>query len=332
MARKQPQKYTRICKNCGKEYSGSYCMHCGKSVEDWFIESVKKSSGKHSGNTSKIGESQSTSNEIDSDNENNKTFKEWFLEQDLTSKILLVVIAFSFTALIIALPFAILQPNVKNQSILTTSEYVAVPDFTKMNDVDIQEWKKKNNMLYLDVKRVNDYSDSVPKGQVISQTPNSGTRMPKDQLFSVTIHISLGKKPAETKESTTDKDSKKDVETSSKPATSSGGSTSNSTSSSQRVPSEYTSAFRVAKEYLGFAPLSRQKLYEQLTEYENFSNDAAQYALNNLDVNYNVNALRSAREYLSYTDMSDDMLYDQLTSPYGDAFTHSEAQYAFNHL
>ena len=218
------------------------------------------------------------------------------------------------------------------------TRHVDVPDFVALSKSDVVTWKNKNDLDNLSIVVDEKYSDTIPKGQIISQNPPYGSQIDNHSYTNLYITVSAGKKQQSSKDSSDEKKKKEETTSSFSSSSSSSSSTSSSSSSSsttapsQRVPDEYTRAFRVAKEYTTYAPLSRQKLYEQLTEYENFSHSAAQYALDHLDINYNLNALKSAREYLSYTSMSDDMLYDQLTSPYGDAFTPSEAQYAISHL
>lgn len=79
--------------------------------------------------------------------------------------------------------------------------------------------------------------------------------------------------------------------------------------------------------------MSKQGIYDQLTsEYgEQFDEDAAKYAIDHLDANWNENALAKAKEYRKM-DMSSDAIHDQLTSDYGEKFTQEEADYAIQHL
>lgn len=100
------------------------------------------------------------------------------------------------------------------------------------------------------------------------------------------------------------------------------------------VPREYKNALRSAETYTKMSGFSYNGLYEQLTsEYgEAYSPEAAQYALDNLDVDWNEQALKSAKNYQEIMPMSDDGLFEQLTSEYGDGFTPEQAQYAIDHL
>nr|WP_280194587.1 Ltp family lipoprotein [Corynebacterium pyruviciproducens] len=100
------------------------------------------------------------------------------------------------------------------------------------------------------------------------------------------------------------------------------------------VPKDYKNALRSAKTYSDMMHMSKQGIYDQLTsEYaDQFSPEAAQYAVDNLKADYNKNALESARTYEDTMAMSPDAIYDQLISEYGDKFTAEEAQYAVDNL
>ena len=80
--------------------------------------------------------------------------------------------------------------------------------------------------------------------------------------------------------------------------------------------------------------MSKQGIYDQLTsEYgEQFSKEAAQYAVEHLKADWNANALAKAKDYQSQMSMSPDAIRDQLTSEYGEKFTQQEADYAIAHL
>jgi hypothetical protein len=80
--------------------------------------------------------------------------------------------------------------------------------------------------------------------------------------------------------------------------------------------------------------MSKQGIYDQLTsEYgEDFSADAAQYAIDNVQADWNQNALEKARIYQDDMAMSPNAIHDQLTSEYGEQFTQSEADYAIDNL
>jgi len=100
------------------------------------------------------------------------------------------------------------------------------------------------------------------------------------------------------------------------------------------VPTEYKSALRQAETYSDTMHMSKQGIYDQLvSEYGGqFTEEAAQYAIDNLDANWNENALKSAQNYQETMAMSPAAIYDQLISEYGEKFTAEEAQYAIDNL
>lgn len=100
----------------------------------------------------------------------------------------------------------------------------------------------------------------------------------------------------------------------------------------QEVPRENRNALRQAQRYVDMMAFSYQGLYDQLTsEYGGqFPAEAAQYAVDNVDVDWNDEAVESAQSYQDSIGMSDSALYDQLTSEYGGKFTPDQAQYAIN--
>ena len=80
--------------------------------------------------------------------------------------------------------------------------------------------------------------------------------------------------------------------------------------------------------------MSKQGIYDQLTSEagEKFTAEEAQYAVDNLKVDYNKAALKKAKTYQKTMAMSTDAIYDQLTSEAGEKFTAEEAQYAIDNL
>lgn len=80
--------------------------------------------------------------------------------------------------------------------------------------------------------------------------------------------------------------------------------------------------------------MSKQGIYDQLTsEYgDQFDVEAAQYAIDNLNVDYKENALKCGENYKKTMHMSKARIYDQLTSEYGEKFTTEQAQYAIDNL
>lgn len=100
------------------------------------------------------------------------------------------------------------------------------------------------------------------------------------------------------------------------------------------VPKEYRNALRSAETYSDMMHMSKQGIFDQLTsEYgDQFDAEAAQYAIDNLDANYNENALKCGENYKKTMYMSKQGIYDQLTSEYGEKFTPEEAQYAIDNI
>ncbi len=100
------------------------------------------------------------------------------------------------------------------------------------------------------------------------------------------------------------------------------------------IPMEYKSALKKADLYSSTMHMSKQGIYDQLTsEYgEKFSPEAAQYAINNVQADWNENALKKAETYQKTMSMSPAKIHDQLTSEYGEKFTQEEADYAIANL
>jgi hypothetical protein len=100
------------------------------------------------------------------------------------------------------------------------------------------------------------------------------------------------------------------------------------------VPAEYASALTKATTYSDLMHLSKAGLYEQLTsEYgEKFAPEAAQYAVDNVQADWNANALAKAKTYQEEMAMAPEAIRDQLSSEYGERFTPEEADYAIAHL
>lgn len=99
------------------------------------------------------------------------------------------------------------------------------------------------------------------------------------------------------------------------------------------VPQEYKSALAKAQTYSDMMHMSKQGIYEQLTsEADQFKPEAAQYAVDNLQADYNANALAKAKTYQKTMNMSPAAIKDQLTSDAGEKFTPEEAEYAVQHL
>ena len=101
----------------------------------------------------------------------------------------------------------------------------------------------------------------------------------------------------------------------------------------EAVPIEFRNALAQAERYNKSLHLSKQGLYEQLTsEYGSaFPADAAQYAVDNIDADWNENAVKRAESYNTSLHLSKKGLFEQLSSEHGAKFTEDEAQYALDH-
>ena len=101
-----------------------------------------------------------------------------------------------------------------------------------------------------------------------------------------------------------------------------------------KVPREYQNALESAKSYSNVMHMSKKGIYNQLISpyADKFPAEAAQYAVDNLQADYNANALAKAKEYQETMHMSSQAIRDQLTSEHGEKFTASEADYAIAHL
>lgn len=137
-----------------------------------------------------------------------------------------------------------------------------------------------------------EYSDTVAEGSLISQSKKADETVKEGD--TIELAFSIGKKP----------------------------------------PVEYMNALKKAESYSKNMNMSKNSIYHQLTsEYgENFSEDAAQFAIENLQADYKANALAKAESYSSNLHMSKQKIYKQLISEYGEKFTEEEAQYAIDTL
>jgi len=100
------------------------------------------------------------------------------------------------------------------------------------------------------------------------------------------------------------------------------------------VPAEYRSALTKAKTYADAMHMSKAGVYEQLvSEYgENFSAEAAQYAIDNVEADWKANAVAKANVYQDDMAMSPDAIREQLVSEYGEQFTAEEADHAIANM
>ncbi len=174
--------------------------------------------------------------------------------------------------------------------ICSEEEKIEIIDLSTMSANDIAKWAQDNGLTYKIGKA--DYSDTVARESLLSQSLTAGEKVCKGATLTVTF--SLGKEPTV----------------------------------------EQKNALIKAKSYSDNMHMSKARIYDQLTsEYgENFSAEAAQYAIDNLNADYKANALAKAKSYQDNMHMSKARIYDQLVSKYGEQFTAEEAQYAIDNL
>lgn len=104
-----------------------------------------------------------------------------------------------------------------------------------------------------------------------------------------------------------------------------------SESAEPEVSAEFRAALTAAENYVEFSPLSKEGLFRQLTsEFDKHSEEAAQYAVDTVEADWNEQALKAAEAYLEMG-MSPEAIRDQLTSD-ADKFTAEEADYAVANL
>ena len=95
---------------------------------------------------------------------------------------------------------------------------------------------------------------------------------------------------------------------------------------------EEKNALKKAETYSNSLHMSKQGIYNQLTSsVEGFTKEAAQYAIDNIEADWNKNALEKAKTYQTSMSMSSKAIYNQLISSV-EGFTKSEAQYAIDNL
>lgn len=91
----------------------------------------------------------------------------------------------------------------------------------------------------------------------------------------------------------------------------------------ESVPAEYSNALEKAKNYLKLMAFSYDGLFDQL-KYNQFSDDAVQYAVDNCGVDWDEQAGEKAQSYMELMAFSRDDLLDQLLH---DGFTQEQAEY-----
>ena len=101
------------------------------------------------------------------------------------------------------------------------------------------------------------------------------------------------------------------------------------------VSDDKDAALADARIFAEQSEMSKQGTYDLLTsEYiDHYSDDAAQYAIDNLDnVDWNANALSRAQSFAEGTTLSEQGVWEMLAGEYGAGFTSDEADYAMKNL
>lgn len=98
----------------------------------------------------------------------------------------------------------------------------------------------------------------------------------------------------------------------------------------ETVPAESHDALQAAEEYLAAQPLSKSNLYNQLRDEEGFSTDAASYAVDTVEADWNALALQVARQ-MHADGTSEEELLDALTKG-PEHFTRAQAEHALENL
>lgn len=96
----------------------------------------------------------------------------------------------------------------------------------------------------------------------------------------------------------------------------------------QRKATEYANVVNTAKNYLSFMAFSRKGLIDQLV-YEGYSQESAEYAVDNIGADWNQQCAKVAKNYLDYMSFSRDGLYQQLAY---EGFTDEQIQYGLSQV
>ncbi|MCC3289810.1 Ltp family lipoprotein [Arthrobacter sp. zg-Y1110] len=95
------------------------------------------------------------------------------------------------------------------------------------------------------------------------------------------------------------------------------------------VPKEYQEVMQSAQGFT-YMSLSKADMIDKLV-YTGYSPEEAQYAVDNLGVDFKEHALKKAQEYKEWGD-SPEEIHHMLVSEYGEKFTPEEADYAIQNL
>lgn len=292
----------KFCKFCGEEIEkdAMVCPKCGRQ-----LKVVKKEEASSS----------EKSSETKYDESSKFYTKAWFMwvmliffapvgiflmwkfhpEMKKNTKIILTIV-FAILFLAIAFGESSDETTINNDSSNSNSNTNTVSK-VKVEVIDFSGMSESEILTWCKEKNLNcnfkrEYSDTISKDGYIKQSVNATEQVTEGS--KITITYSLGKEPT----------------------------------------TEQKNALRKAESYAKTMHMSKQGIYDQLTsEYgEGFDKEAAQYAIDNIEWDWNANALAKAKSYRDTMSMSKNRIYDQLISQYGEKFTKEEAQYAIDHL
>ena len=104
--------------------------------------------------------------------------------------------------------------------------------------------------------------------------------------------------------------------------------------SDSNATTSQANALRAAQDYLSFQAFSKAGLIDQLSSRygDGYSKADAEWAVNQLSVDWNEQAYKAGQDYLNTQPFSRNGLIQQLSSPYGDKFTKEQAIYAVDKL
>ena len=292
----------KFCKFCGEEIEkdSMVCPKCGRQ-----LKVVKK----------EASSSSKKSNETKYDESGKFYTTAWFMwvmliffapvgiflmwkfhpEMKKNTKIILTIV---FAILFLAIAFGENSDETatNNDSSNSNSNSNTVSK-VKVEVIDFSGMSESEILTWCKEKNLNcnfkrEYSDTLAKDAFIKQSVDA--TMQVNEGSKITITYSLGKEPT----------------------------------------TEQKNALKKAESYAKLMHMSKKGIYDQLiSEYgEGFDKESAQYAIDNLEWDWNANALEKAKSYRDTLHMSKKAIYDQLISSYGEQFTKSEAQYAIDHL
>ena len=102
----------------------------------------------------------------------------------------------------------------------------------------------------------------------------------------------------------------------------------------ENAPKEYKDALKKAEDYVKMIHMSKKRLRDQLISKhgEGYPEKVADFAIENLKVDWKENALIKAKSYKDDMEMPVEKIKEQLMSEYGDGFTEEEADYALKNI